>query len=414
MTKFLSRSFFSASIGTLIEYYDYALFSIFFPIMVPVFIPSDSAYHALMKGYWILALTAMARPFGGLFFGYIGDHFGRRPALLLSLYGISAATLVIGVMPSFEHIGLWGIILITLAKAVQVFCFAGEQNGGPVYALEHLKNHREGLAGSILSAMTWGGSLIAALIGVILTSDHMPAWSWRLAFILGGFMAFLGVMTRKNMEESPELNTHRIEEHRFRDLFIRFPRELLAGVWIGGFVTVPCTTVLIFINPVLMTQGFFSAQELMGVQSLLTVFAIITLLISGQMADQQSSPTQIMKTGALALCLLAYPLLWAVDQKSLSGILLASSLMIVINEWGFGPTHAYLKNLFPMKYRYRACSLSFSVGMSIFGALTPLCEGYLLELTGRFSSIALWLILVGLGMFLSMDWVSRRLDKESP
>ena len=131
----LKKSFIGAAIGTLIEYYDYILFITFIPILSPVFFTADSAYQSLVKGYVVLLIATIARPLGGLFFGYFGDTLGRRKALLGSMYGIAIATFVMGIVPGYATLGIWACVIIIIAKSVQLFCFGGEYNGAGIYVV---------------------------------------------------------------------------------------------------------------------------------------------------------------------------------------------------------------------------------------------------------------------------------------
>lgn len=97
------KSFFGAAIGTMIEYYDYVLFSIFLPILAPLFFPAETIHRSLVKGYFIMLIVMIARPLGGVFFGTIGDIFGRRRALLISMYGIALATLSLALFPVMQR-----------------------------------------------------------------------------------------------------------------------------------------------------------------------------------------------------------------------------------------------------------------------------------------------------------------------
>lgn len=396
------QSFIGAAIGSTIEYYDYALFAIFLPIIAPQFFPGQDAYHSLMTGYYILTITMLARPFGGIFFGHIGDFIGRPRALLLSMYGIAVTTFVIGLTPTYASIGIWAIVIIVLSKAFQIACFGGEYSGAGIYVVEHARPGREGLMGGLLAAIMSVGSLIATLIGVLLTYNIMPSWSWRIAFLLGGFAGVFGVLYRKKLHESPQFKPAHESEHTFKKLFQTFPRQLLAGIFIGGFVTAPFATVITFINPVLMTKGFMTSHQLMWLQSLMITIGSIVLIASGHLADK-TSPRKVMRFGAICLALLALPLLMLIDLQSFYWLIFASAVLIIINQIIFGPSNAYLKNIFPAEYRYRGSSVSFTIGMSLLGGSTPLIENALYHATGNFSSAAIWLIFIGIGSFWSFS-----------
>jgi MHS family proline/betaine transporter-like MFS transporter len=219
-------------------------------------------------------------------------------------------------------------------------------------------------------------------------------------------IGLLGLLYRKNLIESPNFQRADPQKHNLNSLLKQYPRQLLAGVFVGGFASVAFTTALLFINPVLMTKGFMTKQQLMSVQMILTLLAIITLLIAGQLADKKSA-IKVMKYGCLALIFLSYPLLFWIDQGNLIGIVIAQAALVIINQMLLGPSNAYLKNLFIMQYRYRASSLSYCLGVSLFSCLTPIIENYIYQVTGHFSASSLWLGFIGLGTWLSIRWAAR-------
>jgi MFS transporter, MHS family, proline/betaine transporter len=399
------KAFLGAAFGTMIEYYDYALISIFLPILSPLFFPADSIYQSLVKGYYALMLTMLMRPIGGLLFGRLGDTLGRRQALLTSMYGIAFATLAIGVMPDCASWGMWATVLFMIAKSVQMCCFGGEYNGAGIYVVEHAKNHNEGLAGGLLAAMMLFGSLIASLLGILFTMEFMPAWSWRISFILGSVIGIFGIIYRKDLVESPVFKPANLKLQGFKSMLRKHLAELNAGFFIGGFATLPFTTVLTFINPVLHAKNHITSHELMISQTGLIVIAVVVLALSGKLADKYSSKT-LMQCGCVLLIISAWPLLFLIDQGR--WIFMAMAMFIIANEMLLASSNAYLKNLFPVEYRYRGASFSFCMGLSLIGGLTPIMENELYRLTGHFQIISIWLILISLGTLLSLNLVHRK------
>ena len=288
-----------SALGTMIEYYEYSVFAIFLPIITPLFFPSTSHYKSLVKAYYFFLFIAAARPLGAIFFGHIGDFFGRRRALLTSMSGISIATLLIGILPSHATIGVSATIVVVAAKFIQVFCFGGEYNGAGTYVVEHAEPTKEATKGSLLSAMTLFGSLIAAAIGIILTLPFMPEWSWRIAFILGGSVGIIGIFFRKDLEESPDFFPTNPKQYTFLNILTQHPKALASGIVVGGMATLPFTTVLVFINPVLVTQGILTTNELMLIQTLLILAAIPVILLSAHLADTYFSPRRVMQFSTL-------------------------------------------------------------------------------------------------------------------
>ena len=180
---------------------------------------------------------------------------------------------------------------------------------------------------------------------------------------------------------------------------------MLAGFFIGGYATLLYTTVLTFINPVLMAKGIITSHELMISQTLLILIAISSLIVFGKMADK-FSPSKIMQWSSGLLIILAYPLLFLISHRQLA--FLSMAIFIAINEMLLGPANAYLKNIFATEYRYRAISFSFCLGMSIIGGLTPVVENFLYHLTGHFQLVAIWLIFISLGTFLTLNQIHKK------
>ena len=217
------KSFFAAALGTMIEYYDYALMSIFLPILSPLFFPSDTLYQSLVKGYFILMIAMFVRPLGGIVFGYLGDTLGRRKALLISMYGIALATLGIGVLPTYDQWGIAATVLLVFFKSIQYFCFGGEYNGAGIYVVEHAKKQQEGFASSLLTAIMLAGSLLASLMGIWFTAKSMPAWSWRIAFILGCLVGIIVIAYRKDLAETPVFKAADLKKQSSCNMFKKYP-----------------------------------------------------------------------------------------------------------------------------------------------------------------------------------------------
>ena len=390
-----------ASLGTMIEYYDYAIFALFMTLMMPVIVGHHSAFSALMGGYIIMLISQLLRPVGGVCFGYFGDRFGRKRTLIFAIVGISVSTILIGLIPGYAYIGIGAFVLVILLKSVQLFCFGGEYNGAGVYVVEHATAQSECFWGGMLTAMTLFGALLASLVGIVLTWHGMPAWSWRLAFIGGGIFGLFGIWYRRKMLESPEFLQDKTPSQPLLQLLKTNSRAILVAASIGAFCTVPFTTVVIFVNPYLTEHGYFDPHQMMILQTAVILFAIVALIVAGFLADR-FGPKKVMLTGALIIIFLSIPSLLGLDHHHLDWIIAGQLMLILGNELLLGPSNAYMKRSFPVHARYRGVSLGFCSGMALAGGLTPLIENAIYNACHQFVWISAWPIAVGLAVLFAL------------
>ena len=389
------HSLIGASFGTMIEYYDYAIFALFITLMMPTLVGEHSGLSALMSGYTILLVSQVLRPVGGLCFGYFGDRLGRKRTLIYAIMGISLSTMLIGFMPGAAQIGIAAFVLVMLLKSIQVFCFGGEYNGAGVYVVEHAKPYNECFWGSVLTAMTLFGALIATVIGFFLTLKGMPPWSWRIAFVGGGLFGLCGIWYRRKMIESPDFINDKTPPRSLQKLLTLDWQAIVVAAAIGAFATVPFTTVVIFINPFLTVHHYVTAHQMMLLQLLVILFAMIVLIWAGYLADR-FGPKRVMLAGALIITLFSLPALMGLDHNNFPWIIAGQLTLILGNELLLGPSNAYMKRSFPVHSRYRGVSLGFCVGMAFAGGVTPFIENGLYHLNDSFTWIFVWPTIVGI------------------
>lgn len=388
------QSLIGASLGTMIEYYDYAIFALFITIIMPIVTGQKLSTSALTSGFVVMFISQLLRPVGGIFFGYFGDRIGRKHALIYAILGISISTLLIGLLPGYAHIGAMALVFLTLLKSVQIFCFGGEYNGAGIYVVEHAKPNKAFFWGSVLTSMTLLGALIASILGSVLTLPSMPSWSWRLAFIGGGLFGMLGIWYRRSMLESPQFLQAKTKALSFTQMLASSWRAILVAAAIGAFSTVPFSTVVIFMNPFLTAQGFLTAHQMMWLQMLVIAFAMLMLVVSGYFADKLG-PKRVMLTGTLIIILCSFPALMGLTYHNLTWIIVGQLVLILGNEMVLGPSNAYLTRCFSIHSRYRGASLGYAGGMALAGGLTPLVENGLYHLAHGYNWLFIWPVVIG-------------------
>jgi len=205
LSSSMKRVITSCMIGNALEWYDFALYVCFSSIIGRLFFPSDSPRMEMMLTYGVFAAGFIARPIGAIVFGYIGDRWGRKTALLSSIYLMAIPTALIGILPTYESIGIWAGILMTLLRLSQGLALGGEFTGSMVFLVEHAKKERQNFAGSFAPfSLALGftfGSLTATLIISVLNKSQLETWGWRLPFILSLAGTLVGTYIRRQLSD---------------------------------------------------------------------------------------------------------------------------------------------------------------------------------------------------------------------
>jgi len=198
-----------AFLGNMLQWYDFAVFSYFAIVLGKVFSSGETTeVEALMNSFLIYGVGFLGRPLGGLFFGHLGDTYGRKFLLMLTIFLMAAGTLLMGFAPGYESIGLWAPALLIIGRLLQGLSVGGEWSAATIYMVEWAPRGYRGLWGSFQQASIAAGFLVASLTAAICTSYMAPmtleTWGWRIPFLLGGFLlAPFALYMRTQVEETP-------------------------------------------------------------------------------------------------------------------------------------------------------------------------------------------------------------------
>ncbi len=395
----MSFSFLRAlMVGNALEYYDFFLYSFFVSILSPLFFPSSDPLTALMMGFGVFAVGFIARPIGALVFGHWGDKFGRKKALFGTLILMAFSTVGIGLLPSYETIGIFAPALLILFRLFQGFAAGGEVNGAAVFGLEQIESQKRGFAGALITSSAGIGAIMATFMGALFTHGLMPDWAWRIPFCLGGLVAFVGLYLRRAFEEGE------IKEQLTVPLFEvlqKHPLSFLKAIGIGGFLHVPFYIIVGYMNPTLHAQGLISGFDLMIMNMLVTLVGVLVIPGLGYFSDKMGAD-RLMSWGAVGQIILAYPVFIVYTEGSLFAILLAQMALLMFAEAFTAPSHAYLNTLFPPQCRYSGVAFGSCVGTALFGGTTPLLCSHLAKTIGPLWGPNLYLIAMAFVGFLAV------------
>lgn len=196
----------SASIGTIIEWAEFSFYGYLAYKFAFIFFPKNTS-HALTLSFLVFASSYLARPFGAIIFGYIGDYIGRKRALVSSLIIMGVVALCMGVLPTYDSIGTIAPILLVIFRITQGIAVSGEFTGSAIFIAEHHAGKYKNLAISWISVSSAIGMMIGSLMATIISLDFMPEWSWRVPFFLGFISCLIGIYIRASLEETPAFLT---------------------------------------------------------------------------------------------------------------------------------------------------------------------------------------------------------------
>lgn len=373
-TKGKILAVFKGSVGNLVEYYDWYVYSAFALYFSKYFFPGDDPTVQLLNTSAIFALGFFMRPLGGWLLGIYADRKGRKAALLVSVTMMCAGSLTIAVMPGYESIGIAAPIALIFARLLQGLSLGGEYGSAATYLSEIATKERRGFYSSFQYVTLIMGQLLAlgvliALQRVFLTQAQLEAWGWRIPFVIGALCAVVAIYLRRSMEETESFEHHKTDrmlESRMKALW-HHRREVLVviGLTMGG--TVAFYTFTTYMQKYLVNTAGYSKNDATMISAAATFIYMLMHPLVGHISDKVGRRAVLITFGVMStLC--TYPLLTALGQSHdhlTTFFLLLSGLTIVS---GYSAINAVVKaELFPVQIRALGVGLPFAIGVSLFG-----------------------------------------------
>jgi MHS family shikimate/dehydroshikimate transporter-like MFS transporter len=387
-------------IGTATEWYDYFLYGTASALVFgDLFFPSFSKATGTLASFATFAITFAARPIGAAVFGHFGDRIGRKNMLVLSMLVMGVGTFLIGLLPTYQTIGIWAPICLVLLRVVQGVAVGGEYGGATTMALEYAPADKRGFY------TTWPqmGNPLGLLLGTsmiylfaLLPEDQFHSWGWRIPFLLSAALVAIGLYIRLRIDETPAFQQTRQSQKP-----ARMPLAQLAR-------TYKRTLLLVILAPAALNVAFYifstwSISYMTDNLGLSTATALIAVMVAagldfiaqpffGILSDKVGRrPVYI--GGSVVFGLLAFPFFWLLDTKSVPLIMVAMILGISIGHASTYSTQAtFFAELFGTGVRYSGLSIGYHVGAALMSGPGPFMAAALLTLTGGTWAISLVLM----------------------
>ncbi len=400
----------SSMIGNSMEWFDYAIYGQFAPLISRLFFPKVDETAALLAVFGIYFLGFVMRPVGAVFFGYIGDRYGRRASLSASVLMMAIPTSCIGILPTYEVIGVMAPVILTIIRLLQGMSMGGEFGGSMAFLVEHSPSDKRGLMGSAsVASLGIGvmlGAAFGAAIGFILPLDQFESWGWRIPFLFSIVFGGVGFYIRSHTTESTvykeSVAAGAISKMPLRDLFKDYKALMMQGILLSMTVCVPFHSLVVYMNTFTTTilgRGGIENALLISMISMisLSIFSVLSAHVSDKIGRRP-----VLFAGAFGLFLWAYPTFYLLEHYYFWGQLIAQFVFATLLGIFFGPVPAALVEMFPTKVRYTGLSFSYNMSITIFGGSLPYLAVSLIKWTGLNGSVAFYIMFANLCTMLTI------------
>ncbi|MGO4327599.1 MFS transporter [Cupriavidus sp. 2TAF22] len=391
----------ASTIGTTLEWYDFTVYNLMAALVFnAIFFPSFDPLTGTILAFSTYAVGYVSRPLGGVLFGHLGDKLGRRFVLVATLILMGVATGLMGVLPTYQSLGIWSPLLLVALRFVQGAAIGGEWAGAVLLSMEHGAQHQRGRNASFTQVGPSCGTLLGtgfiALVSLWLSPEDFQAWGWRIPFLSSVLLVVFGLWLRRGVEETPlfkEMEARKsTAKTPIKEVFVDHWRRLLVagGARIGSdvlyalvvvFTLTYVTSVLHLSRPLALTATMIGAA-----------CNAIAVPLFGSLSDRLGRrPVYI--AGALLAAVWAFVFFRLMDSAQPLQICAAVVVGLVIHAMMYGPQAAFVTEQFPTRVRYAGSSLAYTLAGILGGGFAPLIIASLYKSYGSTIAISLYVCL---------------------
>ncbi|HEY3791765.1 MAG TPA: MFS transporter [Bradyrhizobium sp.] len=381
----LRRAVIASTIGTAIEWYDFFLYStVTGLVFAKLFFPHSDPWVGTLEAFAIYAVGFIARPIGAAIFGHYGDRIGRKSTLIATLLLMGLATAAVAVVPTYEHIGIWGAVILTVLRFIQGVGVGGEWGGSVLMSMEWARSDRS--RGLIASWPQFGvpcGLFLANL--VVLAFSQMSgyqflAWGWRIPFALSLVLVAVGLYIRLGIMETPVfsrlLAEHKVDRTPMLTVIRQYPREILLSAFARMAEQAPFYIFTAFVFSYGIGTLHVSRNFLLSAVLAASVLSFVSIPVFGQLSDQIGRKNMYM-IGAVVTGVFGFIYFAMLNTGSETIIFVAVILSLIPHDMMYGPQAALIAESFTGRLRYSGSSLGYQLASIIAGGPAPLIAAWL-------------------------------------
>ncbi|WP_127131229.1 MFS transporter [Georgenia sp. SYP-B2076] len=388
--------------GNAIEYYDFSIYGLAAALVFPkLFFPESDPFLGTLATFATLAVGYLSRPLGAVIFGHFGDRIGRKPMLVVTLLLMGTVTMLIGLLPTYDQIGVWAAVILVALRLLQGIAFGGEWGGAILMAFEYAPAERRGFFAAVPQVGPATGSILGNAVFLLVTllpEDQLLSWGWRVPFLLSAVLVVVGLVIRLKIAESPEFSAVKEEGRDVKVPVATVLRQHLRGVLLvaGGFLGFGAfsITVMAYLVNYSTNQLAISPTVMLSATLLAFVIQIPMILLSGHLSDRMGRKP-IMIVGSAAAMVAIFAMFWAVGTANAPVIVLGYAIGFgMLYTVAYGAQPALFAESFVPEIRFTGMSLGYQLANVLGSGFTPLIAATLLQTTGNPYSVALFVALL--------------------
>jgi MFS family permease len=420
----LRRAIIASTVGTTIEWYDFLLYSVVTGLVFgKLFFPESDPLVGVLQAFAVYTVGFIARPIGAAIFGHYGDRIGRKAALIATLLITGIATFVVGLVPGYETIGIWGAVILTIIRFIQGIGVGGEWGGSVLLAMEWARTNKH--RGFITSWPQFGGPAglllanLAVLVFSAISGDQFLVWGWRIPFLLSIVMVGVGLYIRLGILETPIFRRlvaeDRIERAPALEVIKRQPKQVILAALVRMAEQAPAYIYLAFVfaygTQVLHTSRDFLLTALVAAG----LVSFVTIPLAGHLSDRFGRK-RIYLIGSVATGIFGFIYFAMLNTVVPGWMFLAIVLSFVPHDLMYGPQAALIAECFTARLRYSGSSIGYQLASVIAGGPAPLIATALLAATGSGYAIAAYIgfcaVVSIIATVLMPDYTNRDISQE--
>lgn len=376
----------AGTFGNALEWYDFTIYAFLVPIFAPIFFPNHDPFISLLSTFGVFAVGFLVRPIGAILFGYISDHYGRKPSLILSMLLMSGPTFCMALLPTYQQVGIIAPLLLTLLRIAQGLAVSGELTTATVFLVEHADANRRGIAGSLAMSGALIGIVLSSIVASALTASFsheiLSSWGWRIPFLFGGLLGIVGLIIRlKSIEPAVyEHQTNRQRVSMFSHIKSLDAKTVFTGIFLTSIMAIGNYFLIAYFNVFLTQTQKLPLGSVASINSIAISIQLILSICMGRLSDYIGRK-RVLGAGMIGLMVLVYPIFWLLTQHSLFLAMCGEILFAIAVSAISGLIPTTLAEMFDTHHRTLGISVCYNIALAIFGGTVPIVAIMLMTLT---------------------------------